>query len=179
MASLLLLASRVSGEDNRWARGPLVDLPAGWECGAVPAIHYWQGDCWDTESGAVVRFGVSDIDWGGEICSAEPGKESTEGFVHGARFCAEEFLDARSWWLDKFHRELPEVNLSEDDSVIPLAGISELNIYFVSHGLVWGFHSQFCTPAQRGRALDLVVGRPRVDFGPLPDLIKHAFGSGA
>jgi hypothetical protein len=176
---LWVVAQSTARAEDVWARGPLVDLPDGWECGAVPAIHYWQGDCWDKVSGAVVRFGVSDIDWGGDVCASEPGLESTEGFSFGTRFCAEEVLDARSWWIEKFAREMPELQLDDNDDNIPPAGTSEFNIYFVSHGSVWGFHSQFCTPAQRSRALSLIVAKARIDFEAKPDLLKHVFGDAA
>jgi len=181
--SLLLLipwcVSAPALAQDVWARGPLLDLPEGWQCGAVPAIHYWQGDCWDRVSGAVVQFGVCDIDWGGEVCEAEPGLELTEGVMHGERFCAEEALDAHAWWLDKFARDLPEIHIDESDDNIPPPGTSEFHVYFVTHGSVWGFHSQFCTPAQRSRALALITEKARIDFEAKPNTLEHLFGGGA
>src|SRR5262245_43663636 len=106
--ALLTLSMSVARAEDAWARGPLVDLPAGWKCGAVPAIHVWQGDCWDQVTGATVTFVVRDIDWGWEVCEIEPNRQSTEGVLFGTRFCAEEVLDARSWWIDKFAREMPD-----------------------------------------------------------------------
>ena len=149
-------------------RGPLRDVPPGWEYRPGGVIHYWSGSYADTRTGAQVEFQIGAPGDFADPCGDDDSwATKTHGVARGIAFCVTEISNIRAWTQRELWKHFPDYEPGNEKhdfgNALPPEGSSFFGITFLMKRETAVFRSVFCSPEELARILDLLTNEMRLD----------------
>ncbi len=150
-----------------WAqeRPPVLGVHPGWEYRPSLCLHALCGEFVDSSSATVVEFSIRNWELAWHLCEL-PGAPSVQlGYSGSIPVCLLEVTNAREWEIVNYLASHPEVTLTSKEferTQFSPPGTAVVHVQFLAPGGVLYLWADVCDPAQRSRALSLMLAHLRL-----------------